>query len=144
MENIIAFLLFGIAAIFNGMMDIIKVWYLSTFSNIKDNQFRTWLRSDWQNKYINRNPNLGLKKFFGFFAWPAFMWDGWHAAKTVMLLFITIAILLSTRMEINIFNMTAFLISWFIGFEFSYGYLFRRKEIRKEYFQRFFGYLKFW
>jgi len=77
-----------IAGIFNGLMDTIQHHFdRSYFADEKDPGFRKWLRSDWLNKYVDRDMKKGLRKIkHTNIPIPAIIIDGWHWFKGCMIL----------------------------------------------------------
>jgi len=75
-----------LAAIFNAVMDTLSFRYnTSIFSNYP--QWKQYLDPSvsWENKYKNGDPTQG-PRFFGSETFLVFLTDGWHLAKTLMIL----------------------------------------------------------
>jgi len=132
-----SFLLFLAAAACSAAADIIKSFENSIFVHIKSQKRYEWFRSDWTQKYVNKDPANGLKRFLGV-RYPAFMYDGWHFFKGCMLILLILAVLFYKGSTLPIFMLLlGAIISWGIVFELFYGLILRRKFYRKEYIKLF-------
>lgn len=94
---IISFLFISLAAICNAIMDTITHhWDISIFDEAEGEITKRdmWWNPDysWINKYLDKNPEKGLKKiFFGLFDKP--FTDAWHTFKSLMIIFIVLSII---------------------------------------------------
>ena len=85
-----------LAAIFNAVMDTLSFRYnTSIFSNYP--QWKQYLDPSvsWENKYKNGDPTQG-PRFFGSETFLVFLTDGWHLAKTLMILCFSSAVVAYT------------------------------------------------
>ena len=80
-----------LAAFFNAVMDVLSTrYYISIFSISKNRQFWDWNMS-WRNKWQWGDKRNGEKFLFSSTI-LSFLTDGWHLAKALMLLFMSLAI----------------------------------------------------
>jgi len=83
----------ALAAICNAIMDVLQFHYENSIfcktndmPHSKRNQY--WNPEiSWLNKYIGGDDTKGLRKIW-FMDYPAFLTDGWHLFKSLMILFI--------------------------------------------------------
>lgn len=116
---------FILAAIFNGMMDVlVSRYYVSIFGNLKNKQFWDYNIS-WRNKWQWGDKRNG-EKFFLSSTIFVFLTDGWHLAKGLMLLCLIASIMTYTPI-LGIFDLPIYMIAWGLSFEFSYKVLFIEK-----------------
>ena len=79
-------ILISLAAIFNAVMDTLSFRYsTSIFSNYPKLKQYLDPSVSWENKYKNGDPAQG-PRFFGSETFLVFLTDGWHLAKTFMIL----------------------------------------------------------
>ena len=114
-----------LAAFCNAVMDVLSTrFYVSIFGNFKNRQFWDWNIS-WKNKWQWGDKANG-EKFFLSSSMLSFMTDGWHLAKALMIVFISLAIVcykpLFGLIDIILFNCI-----WGIVFELFYTKLLIRK-----------------
>ena len=114
-----------LAAFCNAVMDVLSTrFYVSIFGNFKNRQFWDWNIS-WRNKWSWGDKANG-EKFFLSSSMLSFMTDGWHLAKALMIVFISLAIVcykpLFGLIDIILFNCI-----WGIVFELFYTKLLIRK-----------------
>jgi hypothetical protein len=114
-----------LAAFCNAVMDVLSTrFYVSIFGNLKNRQFWDWNIS-WRNKWSWGDKANG-EKFFLSSSMLSFMTDGWHLAKGLMIVFISLAIVcyktLFGLIDIILFNCI-----WGIVFELFYTKLLIRK-----------------
>lgn len=123
MSNLYFSILFlALAAACNASMDVVSFHYdKSIFKNLKRQYFDPSL--SWRNKYIKGNPDYGRKTIFWTMVTlhPAFT-DFWHLMKSLMVIFICIALLfpLEHCIKNNYFN----LISLFVIYGFIWNMVF--------------------
>lgn len=88
---ILAFFFWIFAAICNAIMDTITYhWYKSIFNNSKFKAIWWNPEVSWKNKYVDTDPNKPIRKIiFGLFDRP--FTDAWHTFKSLMIVFITLA-----------------------------------------------------
>lgn len=88
----VSFILIGLAAICNAVMDVTQFHYdNSSFSKLN----KQWWDGtvSWKNKYIAGDPRQGRTKWFnGYFTKPVQITDAFHFFKTLMIIFICCAI----------------------------------------------------
>lgn len=90
--TILSILLFSLAAICNAMMDVISFhWYSFRWEDRVNPQWWNPFVS-WRNKYIDGDPDKGLKFHF-FFRWAANFLDAWHLFKMIQIILITLSII---------------------------------------------------
>ena len=142
MNIIIPTALFALAGMCNGVMDVIKHKFAhSIFDKIENLPILYWFESLWQSKYIAGNPEWGVKILFGFLPMPPFLWDGWHCAKNVMLVFIIGAICIASAMvEFSWWHPIVYVIAWWAGFESFYEFIGIQKKYRRNYFKTFWNF----
>jgi hypothetical protein len=102
-------------------MDALVDWNNMIFCNIKNEKIKNWLRkSENKNHWYFNSENLILLPYFK---------DGWHFSKALM----TISIILSVMfgLSLTLYNFILCALIWFIGFELSFGIIFRKKRINK-------------
>lgn len=110
-------------AFFDGIMDTIHYhWDRCLFAKLPDGKLKTWLKSDWKNKYIDRDPKKGKKKIFNFLPIPDAISDGWHGAKSLMIL----CILLSLGLFIPWYWVLICWGLWVIGFYVAFAGLVKK------------------
>ena len=136
---IISLLLFALAGSCSGVMDVIDDKFdRSIFKTIENESTRDWFESDWRRKYIAGNPEWGVRILFGFLPAPPFVWDGWHCAKTIMLIFIIGAIAFAVGFKDFVWwHPLAYAVAWWVGFESFYEYFGIQKQYRRNYFKTF-------
>ena len=136
---VITTLLFALAGACSGVMDVIDDKFdRSIFKTIKNEAARDWFESDWRRKYIAGNPEWGVRILFGFLPAPPFIWDGWHCAKSVMLVFLIGAISIASAMvSFSWWHPLAYSVAWWTGFESFYEYFGIQKGYRRNYFKTF-------
>ncbi len=79
-------ILISLAAMFNAVMDTLSFRYnTSIFSNYPKLKQYLDPSVSWENKYKNGDPTQG-PRFFGSETFLVFLTDGWHLAKTLMIL----------------------------------------------------------
>ena len=132
-----------LAAICNALMDISAHKFESSIFSHKD-PFIWDAKVSWKNKYNNRDPELGRRRwFYGLIVLhPAFT-DAWHFAKSLMIVCICAVVALLDYEVITHLNMITtqygfikltigiFLIlgiSWNVTFSFFYDVVFRKKK----------------
>ena len=139
---VITTLLFALAGVCSGVMDVIDDKFdRSIFKTIKNEAARDWFESDWRRKYIAGNPERGVRILFGFLPAPPFIWDGWHCAKSIMLVFLIGAISIASAMVgFNWWHPIAYAVAWWTGFESFYEYFGIQKQYRRNYFKTFWNF----
>ena len=114
-----------LAAICNAVMDVLSTrFYVSIFGNFKNRQFWDWNIS-WRNKWSWGDKANG-EKFFLSSSMLSFMTDGWHLAKGLMIVFISLAIV-SYKPLFGLIDIILFNCIWGIVFELFYTKLLIRK-----------------
>ena len=129
-----SFIFVFFASLMNALMDLLDHETMACRGAGRGNRFFVWMIGDWSSKYVHSDPAQGLKKILGM-PLPSFCWNGWYAAKTLMLLFFFLAIV--SCQHFGIWNVFWMMLIWTCGFEFGYGYVFRKPELRSFYFKRF-------
>ena len=108
-----------LAAFCNALMDVLSTRYdISVFRDSKYNKFLDW-RISWKNKWKNGSI-LNGERFFLSSTWLVFLTDGWHLAKSLMLAFVSLAIIFYKPIfgQVDVF---LFCIIWGVVFEVSYN-----------------------
>ena len=108
-----------LAAFCNSVMDTLSTrYYVSIFGNFKNRQFWDWNMS-WRNKWQWGEKENG-EKFFLSSTILSFLTDGWHLAKSLMLAFVSLAIIFYKPIfgQVDVF---LFCIIWGVVFEVSYN-----------------------
>jgi hypothetical protein len=107
----------ALAAACNAVMDICShKWYTSIFSNYS----RQWWDAtvSWRNKYNSLSPANGRRKIFWQINFPVQLTDSWHLFKTLMIIFLCIAIALPTSHNLLTFALAG--ITWNTTFSLFY------------------------
>lgn len=88
-----SFLLFAFAAVCNSMMDVLQFrWKKFRWRGKVDPRF--WNPAiSWENKYIDGDPEKGLK-YKGAFGFLANFLDAWHLFKMTMIISLALAVIL--------------------------------------------------
>lgn len=119
LQTVLTYFLIAMAAVMNAVMDVITHrFYGSVFDKwyLFNNSF--WdARTSWANKYIDGDPDKGRKKFLGLNLHPAFT-DGWHLCKSLMIIFLCLAIVISPGM--NIAHFICLGLTWNVSFGLFY------------------------
>ena len=114
-----------LAAFCNAVMDVLSTrFYVSIFGNFKNRQFWDWNIS-WKNKWQWGDKANG-EKFFLSSSMLSFMTDGWHLAKALMIVFISLAIV-SYKPLFGLIAIILFNCIWGIVFELFYTKLLIKK-----------------
>ena len=114
-----------LAAICNAVMDVLSTrYYVSIFGNFKNKQFWDWNIS-WRNKWQWGDKANG-EKFFLSSSMLSFMTDGWHLAKALMIVFISLAIVCYKPL-FGLIDLILFNCIWGITFELFYSKLLIKK-----------------
>jgi hypothetical protein len=114
-----------LAAFFNAVMDVLSTrYYISIFSISKNRQFWDWNMS-WRNKWQWGEKANGERFLFSS-TMLSFLTDGWHLAKAIMLMFISLAIIFYKPM-LGVLDVFIFSIAWGLTFEFCYNKLLIKK-----------------
>lgn len=119
------FLIF--AAICSSIMDVVSFRYdLSVFRNL-NKEF--WNPSySWRNKWKNGDPNQG-EKFFGSSTFLVLFTDSWHLFKSLMILFVALAITSYTEItKYLILDIFIYRIAFGLIFEIFFSKLWRVKK----------------
>ena len=89
----------------------------------------------WYNKYKGRNPQKGkIKWFWGLMDKPAFLTDGWHLFKSLMIVFICLSIAFADGIYSNpkwysyIVIVVMFGTVWNLTFNLFYNHILIRKK----------------
>ena len=85
-------ILLMLSGFFNSIMDVIRYrWNKSIFNGINDK----WMNPSisWKNKWKNGDINQG-EKFFGSSTFLVFLTDFWHFAKSLMILFYVLSVVM--------------------------------------------------
>jgi hypothetical protein len=114
-----------LAAFCNAVMDVLSTrYYVSIFGNFKNKQFWDWNIS-WRNKWQWGEKANG-EKFFLSSSMLSFMTDGWHLAKALMIIFISLAIVCYKPL-FGLIDLILFNCIWGITFELFYSKLLIKK-----------------
>jgi hypothetical protein len=114
-----------LAAFCNAVMDVLSTrYYVSIFGNFKNKQFWDWNIS-WRNKWQWGDKANG-EKFFLSSSMLSFMTDGWHLAKALMIVFISLAIVCYKPL-FGLIDLILFNCIWGITFELFYSKLLIKK-----------------
>lgn len=89
----------------------------------------------WRNKYVDRDPQKGkIKWFWGLMDKPAFLTDGWHLFKSLMIVFICLSIAFAYGIYSNpkwysyIVIVVMFGTVWNLTFNLFYNHILIRKK----------------
>lgn len=149
---LLSFLLFLLAALANGVMDVVDHHFReSIFARIENKRLRCWFEGDWRDHYIDGDPAKGVVKLFSYlFQWeapgilgriptPAPLWDAWHFFKFVMiiLLYGAVAVWFPLSFGTKALLFLLFGLGWTFGFHLMYEYLGRQPQYRRSFFRTF-------
>ncbi len=162
-DLIAAMVLWTLAALFNGVMDVIAHRYNRSIfkEKIKDPFWSRWFSSDWRLHYVDGDPAKGIVRLINYFPYPGWLkkimatipgfdklptpgqlWDAWHLAKMLMLscFFLGILVFFPFSWKVNLILVVVFLILWNFGFNVMFEYIGIQKEHRRDYFKTFWHY----
>lgn len=114
-----AFIVFSfLAGVMNALMDTIKHHWGRTWIS-------GWLWKHWEAGYWWMNPDAWRHRKRQYWIFPAwmvwFLWDGWHAAKTLMMISLALAIYFCPG---DIVAASIFIVTWGLAFNLFYHLLF--------------------
>src|SRR5271157_5282784 len=122
-----------LAFIFDAFDDTIKFHFsTSVFSLIKNKKINNWFNpNNYVYMYKNGDPSTKTEAFWGSSRWFAFLVDGWHFFKMLLIISIVLILTLSSNYHpyVNIYVDT-FLIYVIYGlvFQFFYGYILNKTK----------------
>ncbi len=126
--------LIALAAAANAVMDTIRYhWPRSVFAGLKSARWRNWWFSDWLDRFEGRDPKRGIRNIHGTtIDLPAPVWDGWHAAKAVMIGCVAAALVMaqhvpSVPVYVQVGMGIGYLAVWGGVFELMFGKILMRK-----------------
>lgn len=119
-----------IAGMMNGVMDTIKHrWWSSVFCDIQNERWKEYFHLyGWMNSYMDNDTKLGRRKWFGIIpVWKPLL-DAWHAAKSIMLASISVAVMCAAMSSLEFTYMEIIYIfagrlAFGIGFTIMYSWL---------------------
>ena len=90
---ILTFIFLALAAACNAVMDT-SVQHYNTSIFPKFNNQKWWDGStSWLNKYVDRDPNKGIRMWFWIIPYPVQLTDAFHFFKTLMIIFVCLSIM---------------------------------------------------
>lgn len=119
----ISILFIFLASLCNSIMDKTSHhFHKSIFKNLNP----VWWNAEisWKNKYILLDPKNGRRKLL-FFNYPVQLTDAWHFFKTLMIIFICLAIIFYQSIFNWYFDLLIFGTCWNLTFSLFYSYLFK-------------------
>lgn len=132
---ILVIIFWMLAAVCNALMDISAHKFESSIFSHKD-PFIWDAKVSWKNKYNNRDPELGRRRwFYGLIVLhPAFT-DAWHFAKSLMIVLITGCVVMGCAISSGparwyelILEFVLLGLLWNTTFTFFYDVVFRKKK----------------
>jgi hypothetical protein len=116
-----------LAAICNGVMDnITHHWSTSKLNKYNEKFWNPEL--SWKNKYIDNDPKKGYKKLFWKIEKPVALTDAWHLFKSLMIIFVCLAIVLYTPLIIFYIDFVILGILWNIIFNLFYDKILKKND----------------
>jgi hypothetical protein len=111
------------AGILNAIMDNVS-------HHLEHSIFKNWkyAHSDWTRKYIDGDPDKGRKKIFWIFAAPVFLFDLWHLAKFLMIIFFACSIVFFQPIFFWCLDIIILAETFSISFLFFYKFVFRKDK----------------
>ena len=117
----ISAILISLAAFLNACMDKHQHHYWDSIFFGLGGTF--WHHDGWKNKYVDREPEKGRKKFLGINIHPAFL-DVWHFSKSGMIiLLMTAVVLYKPIFQFAICDILLFGTIWNVTFSLFYNVL---------------------
>ena len=124
------------ASVCNAVMDTLAHHYSTSAFKDLDNRF--WNAAvSWKNKYINYDGgDKRLKKWFWIINKPVQLSDGWHLFKTLMIIFIILAVVFHKNVDCfitvntcwnGLIQLFIFGVVWNITFSLFYNHILRKK-----------------
>ena len=123
----IAYILVCLAAVCNAVMDTISFHHnISIFSRYNPNFWNPEI--SWKNKYVDWDNYRRLRKrfFFHWFVVPAALTDAWHLFKSLMIIFLVLAIVLYQPVFGILYDFVGLGLLWNISFLLCYNKFFMR------------------
>lgn len=124
--KMLSLLFVALAGMLNAIMDLCGKFDQSIFSKISFMRSFMDTTASWKNKYKNGDKSQGSRFFLSTKAF-VFLTDMWHLCKTLMLLFLSLAIVFYVPILTWYIDALIFWILFGTAFTVFYDYLFRLK-----------------